>query len=156
MLALHLCCVLCEAQHAHNLPADTGRADEVKTIQHSCHAVLCMLCLCILCCQCCVVHAGLCMLRQLCCACCAVLCFRLLCCTWYLVEQKGPIHCRAALHLIQLQHCRSLDEGIGVGNVNAILLGVKGCLIPHYLPSMEDPHVIIMSLANCTDLAKSH
>ena len=114
-----------------------------------------------LCVACCFAHA---LLSTLCCACCEILCCAcfavlyviLLCCTWCSVEREESIHCRAALHLIQLQHCRSLDEGVWVGYVNATLLGVKGCLVPYYLPSMEDPHVIVVSLANCTDLAKSH
>lgn len=56
-------------------------------------------------------------------------------------------------HLIELHDCRSLDEGSGVCYVNAVLPGVKGRQVPHYIPSVEDPYVIIMSLADCADLA---
>lgn len=59
------------------------------------------------------------------------------------------------MYLIQLHHGGRLDEGFRVGYVDSIVPGVKGSKTPDDLPSMEDPHVIIVSLADCSDLAKS-
>ena len=113
------------------------------------HAVLCMLCSACLCCACCVVLC--CAVR--CCACCAVLPNLTLCCACYPAERKESI--QSGTYLMQLYYCRSLNEGFRVSYINTILLGVKGSKVPHYLPSMEDPDIIIMPLAHCTDLAKS-
>ena len=63
---------------------------------------------------------------------------------------------QSSTHLIELHHCRSLDKGSGISYVNAILPGVEGRQVPHYIPSMEDPDVIVMPLRNCGDLAKSN
>lgn len=56
-------------------------------------------------------------------------------------------------HLIELQHSRSLDKGLGLGYMHTTILGVKGLQVPYHAVALEHPYVIIMAPGNCTDLA---